>query len=204
MTDKISHITGSDRTDTVGMLLRAIAFSAEKHRDQRRKGVDASPYINHCIATAEMVANVAGVRDRDILIAAVLHDTVEDTRTGFEELEESFGPKVRSLVREVTDDKTLPKAKRKSLQVEHAPHLSAGAKLIKIADKISNILDMSDRPPAGWSLERRSEYLEWAESVVAGCRGESAPLEALFDDAVSRARERLAQETLGLHEREGS
>lgn len=145
----------------VGLLLRAVEFSAERHRGQRRKGVDASPYINHSIEVAAMLANVAGVRDLAILIAAVLHDTIEDTRTSPEELEAAFGPEVRLLVQEVTDDKTLPKAERKRLQVKHAPQLSPSAKLIKLADKVSNVRDVTDRPPSDWSVERRREYLDW-------------------------------------------
>lgn len=122
----------SIRHETVGvdLLLRAVEFSAEKHRDQRRKGVDASPYINHPIEVAAMLANVAGVCDIAILVAAVLHDTIEDTHTSPEELEASFGPEIRLLVQEVTDDKSLPKTERKRLQVAHAPHLSPSAKLI--------------------------------------------------------------------------
>jgi guanosine-3',5'-bis(diphosphate) 3'-pyrophosphohydrolase len=137
----------SIRHETVGadLLLRAVEFSAERHRDQRRKGVDASPYINHPIEVAAMLANVAGVRDLAILVAAVLHDTIEDTRTSPEELEAAFGSEIRLLVQEVTDDKSLPKAERKRLQVEHAPQLSPSAKLIKLADKVSNVRDVTER-----------------------------------------------------------
>jgi guanosine-3',5'-bis(diphosphate) 3'-pyrophosphohydrolase len=176
---------------TVGLLLAAIHFSAARHRDQRRKGADASPYINHPIEVAALLANVAGVQDHEILTAAVLHDTVEDTRTTPAEIEAAFGPVVRSLVEEVTDDKSLPKTERKRLQVEHAPLLSAAAKLIKIADKISNVQDVTENPPTGWPLERRREYLDWAERVVAGCRGVNQALESRFDETLRRAREAL-------------
>jgi (p)ppGpp synthase/HD superfamily hydrolase len=172
----------------VGSLLEALRFSAEKHRDQRRKGVHASPYINHPIEVAAMLANVAGVRDDATLIAAVLHDTIEDTRTTPEEIEAAFGTKIRSIVLEVTDDKRLPKAERKRLQVEHAPHMSSSAKLIKIADKISNVSELTVNPPSDWSLERRREYLGWAEQVVAGCRGVNDALESKFDEALRAAR----------------
>ena len=173
----------------VGVLLAAMQFSAERHREQRRKGADASPYINHPIEVAALLANVAGVQDDAILTAAILHDTVEDTRTSPAELEATFGSGIRLLVQEVTDDKSLPKAERKRLQVEHAPHRSHSAKLIKIADKISNVREVTDSPPAGWSLERRREYLDWAERVVAGCRGVNRALELRFDDTLRRARE---------------
>jgi guanosine-3',5'-bis(diphosphate) 3'-pyrophosphohydrolase len=178
----------------VGVLLAAIQFSAEKHRTQRRKDVDASPYINHPIEVAALLANVAGVQEETILTAAVLHDTVEDTPTSPADLESTFGAAVRNLVQEVTDDKSLPKAERKRLQVEHAPQLSRSAKLIKIADKISNIREVTETPPADWPRERRQEYLNWAERVVAGCRGVNSALESHFDDVLRRARTVITNE----------
>jgi guanosine-3',5'-bis(diphosphate) 3'-pyrophosphohydrolase len=174
-----------------GILLRAIEFAAEKHRDQRRKGVDAPPYINHPIGVASLIANIGGVQDLTVLVAAVLHDTIEDTCTSSEELEKRFGVQVRDIVLEVTDNKCLPKLQRKRLQVEHSPHLSRSAKLIKLADKISNIKEVTENPPAGWSVERRREYLEWAEKVVAGCRGTSRALESHFDKTMKSAKKKL-------------
>ncbi|HEX5420938.1 MAG TPA: HD domain-containing protein [Gammaproteobacteria bacterium] len=164
-----------------------MAFAAEKHRDQRRKGARASPYINHPIAVAELLAVVGGISDAAALEAAVLHDTIEDTQTTAEELENAFGAEVRGLVVEVTDDKKLPKEERKRKQIEHAPHLSGRAKAIKIADKICNVRDMADAPP-DWPLERRMDYLAWAEKVVAGCRGTNAELEQCFDQVLTRGR----------------
>lgn len=175
----------------VARLLAATRFSAEKHRNQRRKGDDAAPYINHPIAVAERLISVGGVEDADVLIAALLHDTVEDVGVTPEELEEKFGARVRSLVLEVTDDKSLPKAERKKLQEEHAPHLSPGAKLIKLSDKISNIHDISNNPPTEWPLERIIEYLNWGERVVNGMRGTNGPLEEFFDRLVAQAREKF-------------
>ena len=177
-----------------GLLLRAVEFSAEKHRGQRRKGVDATPYINHPIEVATMLANVAGVRNLATLIAAVLHDTIEDTHASPEELEAAFGPEIRLLVQEVTDDKSLPKAERKRLQVEHASQLSPSAKLIKLADKVSNVRDVTDRPPSDWSVERRREYLDWAERVVVGCRGVNSTLESRFEETLRRARQVISPE----------
>jgi guanosine-3',5'-bis(diphosphate) 3'-pyrophosphohydrolase len=182
-----------DKTDGFGLLLKAVEFSAEKHRDQRRKGEDDSPYINHPIEVASILANVGGVRDLAVLVAAILHDTIEDTRTSPEELEAAFGPEVRLLVQEVTDDKTLPKAERKRLQIEHANRLSPSAKLIKLADKISNMKDVTDRPPPDWSIERRKEYLDWAERVVAGCRGVNSALEMRFNETLRRGREVISR-----------
>ena len=173
-------------------LLRALAFAANKHRDQRRKGAEASPYINHPIGVAALLATEAGVTDEVLLIAAVLHDTVEDTKTTFAELQGFFGAPVADLVRELTDDKSLPKAERKRLQIDHAASLSWGAKQLKIADKICNIRDITAFPPADWSLDRRRDYLTWAEQVVAGCRGVNTQLDDVFDAAIARAQVALA------------
>jgi len=175
----------------VAQLLQAIEFSAYKHRTQRRKDADASPYINHPIAVGTLLATVGGVTDLPVLIAAVLHDTLEDTETTPAELQEHFGAEVRALVEEMTDDKSLPKAERKRLQVEHAPRVSARAKLIKLADKIANVRDVSTTPPSDWSLERRREYLDWTQDVIAGCRGENLGLEACYDEALVEGRREL-------------
>jgi len=166
-----------------GLLLRALAFAAHKHRDQRRKGADASPYINHPIAVADVLANEGGVRDATVLCAAALHDTIEDTQTTEDELLSVFGADVTAIVLEVTDDKSLPKERRKALQIEHAPHLSEGAKLVKLADKISNLRDVAASPPSDWSLDRRRAYFDWARQVVEGLRGVNPALEAAFDRA---------------------
>jgi GTP diphosphokinase / guanosine-3',5'-bis(diphosphate) 3'-diphosphatase len=162
-------------------LLRAIAFAAEKHRDQRRRDAGASPYINHPIAVATVLATEGNVSDELTLVAAVLHDTVEDTKTTFIELEEHFGPEVAQLVGELTDNKSLDKAERKQLQIEHAAHSSTAAKQLKIADKICNIRDITDSPPTGWPLQRKREYLTWSEKVAAGCRGINPELDQAFD-----------------------
>jgi len=166
----------------VAQLLKAVRFSAHKHQNQRRKDEDASPYINHPIEVAELLANVGDVSDLPTLLAAILHDTVEDTGTTFSELEEHFGRDVRLLVAEVTDDKSLPKEERKQLQIEHSRGLSIPAKQIKIADKICNVRDVIYAPPPNWSMERRREYLQWAKKVVEGCRGSNANLERCFDE----------------------
>jgi GTP diphosphokinase / guanosine-3',5'-bis(diphosphate) 3'-diphosphatase len=168
-------------------LLKALKFAADKHRDGRRKDVDKSPYINHPIAVAHVLAQ-AGVTDEATLVAAVLHDTVEDTETTLDELAHEFGPEVAGLVAEVTDDKSLPKQVRKEAQVAHAPDVSAKAKRLKMADKICNVRDVAASPPADWEEQRRREYLDWAERVVAGCRGCEPSLEERFDAALSEAR----------------
>lgn len=167
------------------LVVRALEFAAGKHRYQRRKDRESSPYINHPIALVHILCHEGGVVDAEILCAALLHDTVEDTATTLEELEREFGPVVRSLVEEVSDDKTLPKERRKQLQIEHAPRLSVKARHVKLADKISNLRDLASSPPAGWSLERRQEYFDWAKRVVDQIRGTHQLLERLFDDAHS-------------------
>jgi guanosine-3',5'-bis(diphosphate) 3'-pyrophosphohydrolase len=163
--------------------IAAATFAARKHRDQRRKGAEASPYINHPIAVADVLANEAGVTDVITLTAALLHDTLEDTATTAEELIEHFGAEVASVVLEVTDDKTLPKDERKRQQVLHAPAISDRAKLVKLSDKICNLRDIAASPPLNWSLARRREYFDWAREVVACLRGVNPRLEALFDAA---------------------
>jgi len=172
-------------------LLRAIGFAAERHRYQRRKDKDKLPYINHPIAVAETLASV-GISDLATLQAAILHDTIEDTETTAEELGKLFGAEVRDLVVEVTDDTTLLKEDRKLAQIEHGPHLSEKAKMIKIADKICNIHDIIHTPPTGWFLEEKVEYLVWAEKVVTGCRGVDDRLEAHFDEVLQRGRDLFA------------
>ena len=173
----------------LALLLEALAFAARKHRDQRRKDAEASPYINHPIALADVLVNEGGVTDIEVLCAALLHDTLEDTDTTHEELANAFGSRIARIVAEVSDDKALPKSERKRLQVAHAAALSREAKLVKLADKICNVRDVAERPPSGWNLARRREYFEWARAVIDGLRGVHPRLEAAFDAACSRRPE---------------
>ena len=168
------------------LIVRALEFAANKHRDQRRKDAQASPYINHPIALANVLVHEGQVSDPTVLSAALLHDTVEDTQTTAAELREVFGEKIAGIVLEVTDDKNLLKAERKRLQIEHAAHISREAKLVKLADKICNVRDVADHPPAKWDLTRRREYFEWAKAVVDQMRGIHPALEKQFDEAYSR------------------
>lgn len=164
------------------LIVDALGFAAHKHRDQRRKDREASPYINHPIALMRVLSLEAGVTDPRVLAAALLHDTVEDTETSPEELELRFGPEIRALVMEVTDDKSLPKAERKRQQVLHAGVASEGARLVKLADKICNLRDVVSSPPSGWDLERRRAYFDWGADVIDQLRGTHAVLEAIFDE----------------------
>lgn len=183
----MEETTGEKEFD---IFLRALRFAALKHTNQRRKDSTHAPYINHPIAVAEILWRVGGVRDITTLVAALLHDTVEDTDTRPEEIGALFGEEVRALVMEVTDDKRLPKARRKELQVENAAHKSPRARQIKLADKINNIYDISHFPPSDWSLARKREYLAWTKQVIDGLRGQNPGLEALYDEVLTEG-ERL-------------
>jgi guanosine-3',5'-bis(diphosphate) 3'-pyrophosphohydrolase len=174
--------------ENTGLLLKALRFSADRHSNQRRKDSDKSPYINHPIEVVQLLWEVGNVRDAKVLLAAILHDTVEDTDTRPEEISDRFGQEVRSLVLEVTDDKSLPKEERKRLQIETAPHKSHGAKLIKLADKACNVRNLVSKPPKDWSLERRREYLLWGEKVVAGLRGANPALEEYYDHELASGK----------------
>ena len=177
-----------DFSENTGILLEAVRFAAEKHRNQRRKDSEHSPYINHPIEVVQLLWEVGGVRDVNVLLAAILHDTVEDTETRPEEISSRFGEQVLSFVMEVTDDKNLPKDERKRLQIVNAPHKSYGAKLIKLADKACNVRNLVTMPPKDWSLKRRQEYLLWGEKVVAGLRGTNAALEEYYDHELSSGK----------------
>jgi guanosine-3',5'-bis(diphosphate) 3'-pyrophosphohydrolase len=173
----------------LALLLKALAFAAHKHRDQRRKDAQASPYINHPIALADVLVNEAGVTDVKVLCAALLHDTIEDTETTPEELEREFGREIAEIVIELTDNKMLKKRTRKRMQIAHAASASREAKLVKLADKICNLRDVTARPPANWDLERRREYFDWAKTVVDRLRGADPRLEAAFDRAYAQRPE---------------
>lgn len=175
----------------ISRLLQAATFAANRHRNQKRKDVAYTPYINHPLAVAELLAGVGQVTDIDLLSAALLHDTVEDTDTSLDEILEQFGTQIHQLVAEVTDDKRLPKLRRKQLQIETAPHKSDQAKQLKIADKICNIRDIDKESPREWTRDRKTQYLDWAVKVVAGCRGINSHLDQSFDDTVAHVRSRL-------------
>ena len=174
-------------------LLSAAAFAAEAHRRHRRKDVEATPYINHPIQVARILAEEGNVTDVELLTAALLHDSVEDTDVSAEQLEDRFGARVRTLIEEVTDDKALPKEVRKQLQIEHAAQSSPDARLIKVADKIANLRDLVRSPPAKWPPDRKREYFAWAKAVVDRLRGgrsvSHAALEAQFDHALAAGAE---------------
>jgi GTP diphosphokinase / guanosine-3',5'-bis(diphosphate) 3'-diphosphatase len=174
-----------DQSNT-DLLMKALSFAAFKHRHQRRKGVKPIPYINHPIGAADLIVRIGHVSDPEIIATALLHDTVEDTETTFAELEAEFGPVISQMVAELTDDKSLPFAERKRRQIEHAPSLSARARIVKLADKTCNLRDVDQDPPAKWNLKRKQEYFDWAKEVVDKIRGANVELEKAFDEAFAR------------------
>lgn len=166
----------------LSITLAALEFAAKKHRDQRRKDTSASPYINHPISLANVLCSEGKINDHKVICAALLHDTIEDTETTEEELKSIFGKAIAKIVVEVTDDKSLPKAQRKLAQIEHAKHASKRAKLVKLADKISNLRDILSSPPVNWPLERKREYFDWSKAVIDQVRGTNKKLEKIFDE----------------------
>ncbi|XP_037030685.1 guanosine-3',5'-bis(diphosphate) 3'-pyrophosphohydrolase MESH1 [Bradysia coprophila] len=169
-------------SDIISITVKCMNFAAIKHKTQRRKDPDKTPYINHPIGVAYILTHEADITDLDVIQAAILHDTVEDTDTTFEEIEQEFGLNVKNIVAEVTDDKSLPYAERKRLQIVHAKDSTHQAKLVKLADKLYNLRDLQSCIPEGWTEERRREYFNWAKKVVDNLRGTSAPLEASLDE----------------------
>jgi (p)ppGpp synthase/HD superfamily hydrolase len=171
-------------------IMKAVRIASVWHVNQRRKGAAGEPYVNHLIEVADLVASAGA--DEDIVCAALLHDAIEDQGVTAAQIAGLFGPAVAGMVCEVTDDKSLPKADRKALQIAHAPHLSPGARLIKLADKISNVRSIASSPPADWPLQRGTDYIDWCCKVIAGLRGVDAALEKTFDSEVLAAREAVA------------
>lgn len=168
-------------------VLKAADAAARWHVHQRRKGPAAEPYINHLLEVAKLVAEATDGKNSDLVIAALLHDAVEDCEVPMEMIQENFGKDVAELVREVTDDKQLDKAERKRLQIKNASHKSLNAKILKLADKTSNLRALANSPAADWSVKRRLEYLKWAREVAEGLRGANEWLEKKFDEAAAEA-----------------
>jgi len=169
-------------TTDISLVTKAMKFAAEKHRAQSRKDAANTPYINHPISLASLLTNEGAVTDANVIAAALLHDTVEDTDATVEDIKELFGKNICDIVIEVTDNKSLPSPERKRLQIENTAQISHKAKLVKLADKISNLQDMLERPPVKWSLQRKQEYFDWAKEVIDQLRGTNEKLETLFDE----------------------
>lgn len=187
-----------DRTsERAALLLRAASFAAQVHSTHRRKGASAEPYVNHVLEVARILAEHGA--PEEAILAGLLHDTVEDSDEDpdpitHDRLVAEFGAAVAALVAEATDDKSLPKEARKALQVKHARHKTPAAKMLKLADKISNLCAIAASPPANWDHARRLEYVGWAGRVAAGLKGENPGLDALFEATYRAAIARLAAE----------
>ncbi len=175
-------------------IIKALSLASQKHRRQKRRNKQSYPYINHPIEVVRLLTEVGGINDADIICAAFLHDTVEDTDTTADEIEKEFGTAVKDYVMELTDDMSLPSKTRKQKQVDTAPLRSHGAKLIKLCDKISNITDIIYDPPVFWSHHRRLEYLDWSEKVVKGMPGTNANLEKMFFEILEKGRKIITNE----------
>ena len=169
-------------TNQLAAILSAAHFAAEKHANQKRKGKAGEPYINHLLEVAQLISSALPEPDTNLVIAALLHDVIEDAGVTKGELVERFGSDVADLVAEVTDDKSLPKAERKRLQVENAPKKSVRAQAIKLANKISNLRAILSSPPADWNLERKKEYFAWAKRVVDGLTAPNPVLKKEFEN----------------------
>jgi guanosine-3',5'-bis(diphosphate) 3'-pyrophosphohydrolase len=190
-------------TDNTGLILKALEFAAQRHKNQFRKGEDRPPYINHPIQVASLLINEGGEDDPVLLVAAILHDVIEDTVDSPEEedalkneIASLFGDEVLSITLEVTDDMSLRKSDRKLMQIENAPKLSIRAKKLKVADKILNVRDITYHPPEGWHIDRILEYFDWSEKVVAGLKGVNQKLEDMFYETLKVAREKYSQNSM--------
>jgi len=169
----------------LGRLTKALSFAAEAHRNQRRKGAAQEPYINHLIEVFDLVAQTTSATDMDTLIAALLHDVVEDTPRTYEDVARRFGERVAEIVRENSDDMTLPKAERRRARIAAMAHKSREARIVKLADVISNLRAIAVSPPAGWSAERKLGYLDDCRQLVAAAGSTEASIERIFDETAA-------------------
>ena len=178
-------------SNTLSTLFNVLFFATEKHKNQRRKDKNATPYINHPIMVTNFIVNTGKIEDINVLAAALLHDTIEDTETTAEEITHHFGEKICSIVLEVTDDKSLDKQERKRLQIVKAKEKSIEAKRVKLGDKISNITDITNNPPGDWDNDRKIKYIQWSQAVIDEIRGTNNFLETYFDTKATEALRNL-------------
>ena len=181
----------SAQTPDLTKIFQACIFAANKHQDQIRKDQEGSPYITHPLFVAQVIWEIGGVADTNILVAAILHDTIEDTKTTRTELRKTFGKSILDIVLEVTDDKSLPKPERKRLQAVHAPNLTYAARIIKWGDKFVNCSDVLNSPPKDWPIERQRNYIQWNSDVLYKIRGTNLALEATYDEILKKAEIQL-------------
>jgi len=172
-------------------LLSALQFAAIKHKKQFRKGAKQTPFINHPIRVASLLAESGESGSTNLLVAAILHDVIEDTDTTAEEITNLFGKVICDLVLECTDNKDLPSWERKQRQISYAPKASVEAKKLKLADKICNIIDIREDPPLGWTVDRKLAYLQWSEAVYEGLKGVNTILEKRFELEITKTEQTL-------------
>ncbi|HEC60508.1 hypothetical protein LCGC14_0950780 [marine sediment metagenome] len=153
-------------------LIEAFLFAAQAHKEQRRKGNGGAPYINHLIEVVSLLSSTAKVDDTDILIAAALHDILEDTPITVTEITKRYGSNVLSYVQAVSDDKALTLIERRAKQLKSMNESSDPIKYIKLADHCSNIASL----PPTWDKQRLKEYIGWSQSVAEKCFDVSEPL----------------------------
>ncbi len=180
------------RMNNLTVLTKAVSFAAAKHTLQKRKGDAGEPYFNHLAEVASLVAAATNGEDGNLIAAAYLHDTIEDTDTTYEDLELAFTTDIANLVREMTDDKSLPKEERKRLQIQNALKHTKRCQILKAADKISNLRSLAASPPTDWSTDRRSGYIRWAIEVVEQLKGNNSWLDERFADAVKAAGDTIS------------
>jgi len=191
------NIINSNLFNLTKEIFEALDFAAYKHRHQKRKGIIPIPFINHPIKVASLILNRINNPGLEIVQAALLHDTLEDTKTTLEELREKFGLRVAEIVNELTDNMSQPYYVRKKLQIEKASKLSYEARCVKIADKISNVNDILFTR-VGWIKSRKLRYIKWSMKVIDQIRGTNKELEEEFDKLVIEAERIFKVKLVGL------
>lgn len=184
-------------------MIRAVDFAARAHSTQRRHDVAKTPYINHPIGVAAILVRVARLLGNerqvsDVLVAAVLHDVVEDTIVTVGDVRAEFGNDVAAIVASVTDNTSLPKAARKQLQLEHIAVASTAAKLVKLADMLYNLRDLQREMPVGWTIERVQGYFAWKHTMLEAARGTDEALEEALDYVFAGTFSAYDDETVAL------
>lgn len=183
--------------DQIALVTHAAGFAARVHAGQTRKGESSPAFFLHLAEVADLLAKALEEPDAELVAAAWLHDTVEKTKVTLEEIETLFGPRVASLVAEVSEDKSRPEAERHRMQIETIPEKSEAARMLRLADKISGLRELAEDPPAGWDVARRREWLQFATDVAAGCRGLNAALDLLLDQAAAAAARSIDEAPAG-------
>jgi (p)ppGpp synthase/HD superfamily hydrolase len=166
-------------------LFEALEYASKLHKDQRRKGNGGSPYVNHLIEVASLLSRVAEVTDHEVIIAAILHDVLEDTEAREGDIFDRFGGTVLAYVKHVTDDKLLSLEKRRIAQLKSIENSSSQIQLIKLADHCSNIASL----PPSWDRARLESYISWSHSIAVHCYSASEELAKVYKKRYDSALE---------------